>query len=308
MRNNSPQAGENAPRITQRTHDTQTPPQTSSVAATCPDLSSPSTMPQSDAGNSDAVTASSVSRANVASRRTNAKTPSEVSNPAMRRAAMQLEPRAAQFPPQTTSRRHPHKSAPISSSPHSIAESADVSSHALHNDIQHRADPLSALEPPSRGHRNDRQAQPPNGNAIREALSSDARAEIVRRFSPRPEPQTVAMQAPPPTSASPVTGNPRATDSVAANRPAAPALLEPTLPARAPEPPPRPPFQSAAETQREAQRIRESPTSPTPLRTTVQIGKIEVQVIPPMTTVRPAAPAAQPKERLARGYALWTGR
>jgi hypothetical protein len=40
---------------------------------------------------------------------------------------------------------------------------------------------------------------------------------------------------------------------------------------------------------------------------TVQIGKIEVQVMPPLaSTYRPAQPPA-PKGRLARGYSLWAG-
>jgi len=40
---------------------------------------------------------------------------------------------------------------------------------------------------------------------------------------------------------------------------------------------------------------------------TVQIGKIEVQVVPPPASSYRPAPPAQPKVRLARGYALWPG-
>jgi hypothetical protein len=41
---------------------------------------------------------------------------------------------------------------------------------------------------------------------------------------------------------------------------------------------------------------------------TVQIGKIEVQVLPPpLPSYRQALPPAPPKGRLARGYALWPG-
>jgi hypothetical protein len=40
---------------------------------------------------------------------------------------------------------------------------------------------------------------------------------------------------------------------------------------------------------------------------TVQIGKIEVQIVPPPASSYRTPPPAPPKARLARGYGLWPG-
>jgi len=59
-----------------------------------------------------------------------------------------------------------------------------------------------------------------------------------------------------------------------------------------------------------SRRTRQSstPEEPREKTNTVQIGKIEVQVIPtPASSYRKTPPPAQPRARLARGYALWPG-
>jgi hypothetical protein len=58
-----------------------------------------------------------------------------------------------------------------------------------------------------------------------------------------------------------------------------------------------------------SRRARQSsiPEEPREKANTVQIGKIEVQVVPPPASRYLPAPPAQPKVRLARGYALWPG-
>jgi hypothetical protein len=66
----------------------------------------------------------------------------------------------------------------------------------------------------------------------------------------------------------------------------------------------------ATPTFREHSRAHQSPIpeEPSEKTNTVQIGKIEVQVLPPpVSSYRQAPPPAQPKGRLARGYALWPG-
>ena len=50
-----------------------------------------------------------------------------------------------------------------------------------------------------------------------------------------------------------------------------------------------------------------TPQEPRANGNTVQIGKIEVQVVPPPVSSYRPAPPAQPKVRLARGYSLWQG-
>jgi hypothetical protein len=50
-----------------------------------------------------------------------------------------------------------------------------------------------------------------------------------------------------------------------------------------------------------------APEEPRAKENTVQIGKIEVQVVPPPAPSYRLAPPAPPKARLARGYALWPG-
>ena len=54
-------------------------------------------------------------------------------------------------------------------------------------------------------------------------------------------------------------------------------------------------------------RQNSTPEQPSAKGNTVQIGKIEVQVVPPLASSYRPAPAAQPKARLARGYSLWQG-
>jgi hypothetical protein len=68
------------------------------------------------------------------------------------------------------------------------------------------------------------------------------------------------------------------------------------------------PMDRATPTFREHSRAHQSPIpeEPSEKTNTVQIGKIEVQVLPPpVSSYRQAPPPAQPKGRLARGYALW---
>jgi hypothetical protein len=56
-----------------------------------------------------------------------------------------------------------------------------------------------------------------------------------------------------------------------------------------------------------ATRQSSAPEAPRAKENTVQIGKIEVQVVPPPTSNYRPAPPSPPKARLARGYALWPG-
>jgi hypothetical protein len=306
MRNDQSRNGQDSPRDAQRARAMQTPPAAPNVTApgTAPAeaLVPRKSVPLDRVRNSDSVAASPAAAVSktVATRSPGArKAATEDSKPVIRPADRQREPRATELLPKPTSRRDSHTSQPPASSPQSIAGSSDVLQGAVSNEIKRPASPQHASEPAVRVSRSNRQPDRANGNALREAISADARAEIVRRFSVRlkPEPQLTAKQAAPPITADPIT----------VNRPTS-ALIEPVLPIQTPEPPPRAQRSTAAVPPREAQRIREAYPSPEAPRTTVQIGKIEVQVVPPMTTVRLAAPVAQPKQRLARGYALWPGR
>jgi hypothetical protein len=64
-----------------------------------------------------------------------------------------------------------------------------------------------------------------------------------------------------------------------------------------------PGFREPSRRARQSSLQEESP----PKTNTVQIGKIEVQVLPPPVSSYRQAPPPQPKGRLARGYALWPG-
>lgn len=119
---------------------------------------------------------------------------------------------------------------------------------------------------------------------LRETVSANARAEVARLFAPPPRATAAQRVAPSPTP------NP------VAQSPSVPALLEPAQPHRQFEAPTRETPRTRAAEPAEAR------------RTTVHIGKIEVQVVPPVTQIRPPVTAAQPRPRLARGYGLWTGR
>lgn len=123
---------------------------------------------------------------------------------------------------------------------------------------------------------------------LREAISEEARAEVARLFARGP-------QAVWPMRSKQASG-PRTTFDPAAPGMPAPVLLEPATARHITETP-----------SHEEPRFHMASSVDTP-RTSVHIGKIEVQVIPPTTTIRPVAPAAQPKSRLARGYSLWPAR
>jgi len=310
MRSDISRNGQDSPRNAERARAMRTLSAVSSVTAP---VTAPATTPGvapvipgsatlQRARNSDSVTASPAAAVpkTVTTRRPDArKAATEDSKPVIRPADRQREPRTTELLPEPASRRDSHTWLPPAPSPQSIAGSSDVSQGAASNGIKRFASPQPASEPVVRVSPANPQPDRANGNALREAISADARAEILRRFSPRlkPEPQLAAKQAEPSITADPIT----------VSR-AMPALLEPGLPIQTPEPPPRVHRSTTAVPPREAQRIREASPSLEAPRTTVQIGKIEVQVVPPMTTVRPAAPVAQPKQRLARGYALWPGR
>ena len=193
-----------------------------------------------------------------------------------------------EFLPELPSRSNATTVKSQSASIQSIAGSSDQPP-ARHNNARseetrseaHSSDPQPQLDPESSVRVNQRtlQAQPANGNKLREEISAGARAEITRRFSaPRLlEPEIPVMDAP-------------------ARQPQ-PTLLEPAPPQRVREPQAGPKQGAAAGAPREEQ------------RSIVQIGKIEVQVIsPPVTSFRPAVAPVPPKPRLARGYDLWQAR
>ena len=313
----SPNDRNSSPRNEQRRRNPQTLAAAPGVAAPAATHVTSGPVPSHKPLNSESVATppSAAVPKTVSTRRTHAKdAASEDSKPVLRPTDRQRELRATGLPPEPASSpalspalspasgRASRTSKPPAASPQSVAKSPDVLQPPASNQIGRHASPQPASpEPPVQVSPGTRQPVRDTANALREAISADARAEIIRRFSPRPqpEPQWTARHAAPSTTADPIA--PQRTPYRTPDSPA-PALLEPSLPTQNPVTPPRAHRSTTAPPPREPIPSLETP------RTTVQIGKIEVQVIPPIATVRPAAPAAEPKQRLARGYALWPGR
>jgi hypothetical protein len=143
---------------------------------------------------------------------------------------------------------------------------------------------LPSLDPSLPAHPVERQLPPTSSPTLREAVSANARAEVARLFS-SPTQATPAKQASSSATSHPV---PQVLP--------APVLLEPTQPQH-----------PSKTTARQASHSRAAQPAEAP-RSAVTIGKIEVQIVPPVTQIRPPAPAPQARPRLARGYALWAGR